>query len=198
MHFSLLNSVKLLASHAAKTDAEGKVEFKITPLGDNVRAYGTVCCDSDGYDLAYNSISDKADSHVKLVLHKADEHWAGKIIDPEQNPVIGAKLYMTSMSQRTKTPKRTTVQPLNQSHFSDQSELTLLAETNKKGEFVLHRFSKKDFVRVIVKAAGFKRQEIDFSPELDTGTVFQLSSAQQLSKACWYTNHQGDTYLQQK
>jgi hypothetical protein len=176
LYFSLLNSGKLLASQTTKTETEGKAEFKITPLGDNVRAYSTVCCDLDGYDSAYNSISDKADSHVKLVLHKTNEHWAGKIIDPEQNPVIGAKLYMTSMSQRTKTTQRTTFQPLNQSHFSDQSELTLLAETNAKGEFVLHRFSKKDFVRVMVKAAGFKRQEIDFSPELDTGMIFQLSS----------------------
>jgi len=176
LYFSLLNSDKLLVSNAAKTDTEGKAEFKITPLGDNVRAYGTLCCDLEAYDLAYNSVSDDADSHVKLVLHKADEHWAGRIIDSGQNPVIGAKLYMTSMSQRTKTPQRTAVQWLNQSHYSDQSELTLLAETNAKGDFVLHRFSKKDFVRVIVKAAGFKRKEIDFSPELDTGMIFQLSS----------------------
>jgi peroxiredoxin len=176
LYFSLLNSGKFLDSHAAKTDTEGKAEFKITPFGDNVQASGTVCCDFEAYDLAYNSVSDKEDSNVKLVLHKADEHWAGKIIDPDQNPIIGAKLYMTSMSQRTKTPQRTTIQWLNQSHYSDQSELTLLAETNAKGEFVLHRFSKKDFVRVIVKAAGFKRKEIDFSPELDTGTIFQLSS----------------------
>jgi len=176
LHLSISKSGKLLGSHTATTNEEGKAEFKITPLGDSVAAHGTLCCDLDGYDLAYNSISDRADSHVKLVLHKTGEHWAGKIMDPEQNPIHGAKLYMTSMNQRMKTPQRTTIQWLDQSHFYVESKQSLLAETNAKGEFILHRFNKKDFVRVMVKAAGFKRQEIDFSPQWNTGTVFQLSS----------------------
>jgi hypothetical protein len=187
-----LRSGERLASHTATTDAEGKAEFTFTPYDDRVRAYGTVCCDLEGYDLAYNSVSDSADSHVKFVLHETGEHWAGTIIDPERNTVSGAKLYMTSMSQRTRTPKRKTPQWLGQSSFSDQSERTLVAETNARGEFVLDRFNKEDFVRLMVKAAGFKRQEIDLTPERDVGTVFQLSSRAAIVKGLLVNQSTGE------
>lgn len=176
LYFSVMEAGQEdITTHTALTNAAGKAVFNVKPFGDNVRAYGIICCDLDGCDLAYNSIWHKDDSQVKLVLHKTGERWSGKIVDPQQNPVSGAKLYMTSMSQRTRTSQRTAVQWLNQSHFSEESKLSLLAQTNAKGEFVLNRFNKKDFVRVVVKAPGFKSREIDFSPERDTGTVFQLS-----------------------
>jgi hypothetical protein len=60
---------------------------------------------------------------------------------------------------------------LNQSFFSDPSELTLLTRTNANGEFALHRFNKKDFVRITAKAPGFKSEQIDFSPQDDTAAV---------------------------
>jgi len=125
----------------------------------------------DGYDLAYNSVSDNSDSQVKLVLHKAGEHWGGKIVDPKLNPVAEAKLYLTSMEQRVKTPQRKTVQSLDQSSFPEPLELTLLARTDANGDFVLRRFNKKDFVRITVKAPGYKSQDIDFSPEEGISTI---------------------------
>jgi len=161
LYFSVTGAgQEIVTSHTATTNAAGKAEFKIKPFGENLRVYGVICCNMDSYDLAYNSVSHQADSQVKLVLHKAGENWSGKIVDPQQNPVRGAKLYMTSMSQRTRTPHRATIQWLEDAN----------------GEFVLHRFNKKDFVRVVVKAPGFKRREIDFSPERDAGTVFELSA----------------------
>jgi hypothetical protein len=176
LYFSVTEAgQEVITSHTATTNAAGKAEFKIKPFGENLQVYGIICCNMNGYDLAYNSVSHQADSQVKLVLHKAGECWSGKIVDPQQSPVAGAKLYLTSMSQRTRTPRRTTIQWLDQSSFWEQSELTLLAQTDANGEFVLQRFNKKDFVRVVVKAPGFKRQEIDFSPEWDAGTVFELS-----------------------
>jgi hypothetical protein len=171
VNLSFIESGRLLTSDTATTNTEGKAEFKFKDFGDNVQAYGTIGCDLDGYDLACNSISDNCDSQVKLVLHHAGEHWSGKIVDPQQNPIAGAKLYLMSMAQRVKTPQRKTTQGLNQSFFSDPSELTLLNRTNAKGEFVLHRSNKKDFVRIAVKAPGFRSQEIDFSPQDDTAAV---------------------------
>jgi len=172
VNLSFIESDRLLTSDTATTNTEGKAKFEFKDFGDNVQAYGTISCDLDGYDLAYNNISDNCDSQVKLVLHHVGECWAGKILDPQQNPIIGAKLYLISMVQKVKTPQRKTIQGLNQSSFSDPSDLTLLARTNAKGEFVLHRFNKKDFVRIAVKATGFKSQQIDFSPQDKTATVF--------------------------
>ena len=171
LHFSVIESGKLLTSHTAMTNTEGKAEFKVKDFGDNVRALGTIYCDLDGYDLAYNSVSDNSDSQVKLVLHKAGEHWGGKIVDPKLNPVAEAKLYLTSMEQRVKTPQRKTVQSLDQSSFPEPLELTLLARTDANGDFVLRRFNKKDFVRITVKAPGYKSQDIDFSPEEGISTI---------------------------
>ena len=176
LRFSVVETgQEVITSNTARTNAAGKAEFKIKPFGDNVRAYGIICCDLDGYDLAYDSVWHQDDSQVKLVLHKAGQNWSGKIVDLQQNPVSGARLYMTSMSQRARTPQRATVQWLNQSSFSEESKLTLLTQTDANGEFALHRFNKKDFVRVLVTAPGFRRREIDFSPSEMTGTVFQLS-----------------------
>lgn len=171
LHFSVIESGKLLTSHTAMTNTEGKAEFKVEDFGDNVRALGTIYCDLDGHDLAYNSVSDNYDSQEKLVLHKAGEHWGGKIVDPKLNPVAEAKLYLTSMAQRVKTPQRKTVQSLGQSFFPEPSELTLLAQTDANGDFVLKRFNKKDFVRITVKAPGYKSQDIDFSPEDGISTI---------------------------
>jgi len=175
LDFNVLESGRLLTSHTAATNSESIAEFRIKDFGDEVRAVGTVSCDIEGYDLAYNSISDNSDSQVILVLHQAGEHWSGKILDTQQNPVVGAKLYLVSMSQRVKTPQRTTVQSLDRSFFPDPSGSTLLARTDVKGEFVLHRFNKKDFVRIAVKAPGFKSQEIDFSPQ-DNQAVVSVAS----------------------
>lgn len=176
LYFSLTEAGhEVITSHTATTNAAGKAEFRVKPLGDDVRTDGTICCDMNGYDLAYNSVWHQADSQVKLVLHKAGECWSGKIVDPQQNPVSGARLHVTSMSQRARTPRRTTVQLLDQSSFSEESKLTLLTQTDANGEFVLHRFNKNDFVRILVTAPGFRRREINFSPLEMTGTVFQLS-----------------------
>lgn len=182
---------EVITSHTAVTNTAGKARFNVKPFGDNVGSYGILSCDMDGCDLAYNSVWHQDDSQIKLVLHEPGEHWSGKIVDPQQNPISGARLYMTSMSQRTRTSQRTTVQPLNQSHFSAESELSLLARTNAEGEFVLNRFNKKDFVRVVVKASGFKRQEIDFSPERDAGTVFQLSAGVAIVKGLLISESSG-------
>jgi hypothetical protein len=171
VNLSFIESGRFLISDTATTNTEGEAEFKFKDFGDNIQAYGTISCDLNGYDLAYNSISDDCDSQVKLVLHHAGENWSGRIVEPQQNPVAGAKLYLISMAQRVKTPQRKTIQGLNQSSFSDPSELTLLTQTDAKGEFVLHRFNKKDFVRITVKAPGFKSQQIDFSPQDNTATV---------------------------
>jgi len=171
VNLSFIESGRLLTSQASVTNAEGIAEFRIKDFGDKVRTVGTVSCDIEGYDLAYNSVSDNCDSQVKLVLHHAGEYWSGKIVDPQQNPVAGAKLYLISMAQRVKTPERTTVQALDQSFFPDPSESTMLAQTNAKGEFVLHRFNNEDFVRIAVKAPGFKSQQIDFSPEDNRAVV---------------------------
>ena len=177
LRFSVLEAgQEVITSYTAMTNAAGRAEFSVKPFGDNVQPHGVLSCDMDGCDLAYNSVWHQEDSQVKLVLHEPGEHWSGKIVNSQQSPVSGAKLYMTSMSQRTRTSQRTAVQWLNQSHFSAESELGLLAETNAKGQFVLNRFNKKDFVRVVVKAPGYKRREIDFSPERDPGTIFQLSA----------------------
>jgi hypothetical protein len=75
------------------------------------------------------------------------------------------------MDQRVKTPQRKTVQSLDQSSFPEPSELTLLARTDANGDFVLKRFNKKDFVRITVKAPGYKSQDIDFSPEEGISTI---------------------------
>ncbi len=164
LHFSVIESGKLLTSHTAMTNAEGKAVFRVKDFGDNIRARGTIYCDLDDHDLAYNSISDNSDSQVKFVLHKRGEYWSGKIVDPQRNPIAGATLYLKSMSQRVKTPQRKTIQSLNQSLFSEASELTLLAQTDVNGDFVLKRFNKKDFVGITVKAPGYKSQDINFSP----------------------------------
>jgi len=176
LYFSVAEAGReVITSHTATTNEAGQARFNVKPFGDNVQHRGILSCDIDGCDLAYNSVWHQDDSQVKLVLHEPGEYWSGKIVDPQQNPISGARLYMTSMSQRTRTSQRTAIQWLSQSHFSAESELGMLARTNAKGEFVLNRFNKKDFVRVVVKAPGFKRQEIDFSPERDAGSVFQLS-----------------------
>ena len=175
LDFNVLESGSILTSHTATTNSEGIAEFRIKDFGDEVRAVGTVSCDIEGYDLAYNSVSDSSDTQVILVLHQEGEHWSGKIVDPQRNPIVETELYLVSMSQRVKTPQRTTVQSLDQSFFSDPSESTMLAQTDAKGEFVLHRFNQKDFVRVAVKALGFKTQQIDFSPE-DNRAVVSVAS----------------------
>ena len=184
-----LGSDRVLLSRIMKTNAEGKAEFEVKDYGDDVRALGIISCDMDGYDSAYNSIVDNRNAQVKLVLHKAGENWSGKIVDAKQKPVAGAKIYLDSMVQKVKTPQRKTPQSLDQSSFPDPSESTFITQTDAKGEFTLHRFNKKDFVRIIVKAPGFKTQQIDFSPEDNAATystssrnktvkdfVFQLSS----------------------
>jgi len=176
LDFNVLESGRLLTSHTAATNSEGIAEFRIKDFGDEVRAVGTVSCDIEGYDLAYNSISDSSDTQVILVLHQEGDCWSGKIVDLQRKPVVGVKLYLVSMSQRVKTPQRTTVQSLDQSFFPDPSESTMLARTDTKGEFVLHRFNTKDFVRIAVKAPGFKSQEIDFSPEDDQAVVSVASN----------------------
>ncbi|MBN2591006.1 MAG: carboxypeptidase regulatory-like domain-containing protein, partial [Sedimentisphaerales bacterium] len=170
-----IGSDKLLLSKTATTNAEGKVKFEIKDYGDDVDAFGIVSCDMDGYDYAYNSIVDNRNAQVKIVLHKADENWSGKIVDSKQKPVAGAKIYLESMCQRVKTPQRKEIQSLDQSFFSDTSEATLITQTDTNGEFTLGRFNKKDFVKITVKAPGFKTQEIDFSPEDNTAT-FKTSS----------------------
>ncbi|HCO96896.1 MAG TPA: hypothetical protein DIU00_23660 [Phycisphaerales bacterium] len=176
LDFNVLESGRLLTSQAAAANAEGIAEFRIKDFGDKVRAVGTGSCDIEGYDLACNSVSDSSDTQVILVLHQKGDCWSGKIVDPQQNPVVGAKLYLISMEQRVKTPQRTTVQALDQSFFSDPSESTMLTRTDAKGEFVLHRFNKKDFVRIAVKAPGFKSQQIDFSVEDDQAVVSVASN----------------------
>ena len=171
LDFNVLESGRYLASHTAATNSEGIAEFRIKDFGDEVRAVGTVSCDIEGFDLAYNSVSDSSDTQVILVLHQEGDCWSGKIVDPQRKPVVGVKLYLISMSQRVKTPQRTTVQSLDQTFFPDPSESTMIARTDAKGEFVLHRFNKKDFVRIAVKAPGFKGQQIDFSPQDDQAVV---------------------------
>ncbi|MBN2590963.1 MAG: redoxin domain-containing protein [Sedimentisphaerales bacterium] len=180
----------LLYTKTVKTNVEGKVEFEIKDYGgDDIIALGIVSCDMNGYDLAYNTIVDYRNSQVKLVLHKAGENWSGKIVDSEQKPIKAAKIYLVSIRQRVKTPQRNEIQSLDQSFFSDPFEATLITQTDTNGDFTLRRFNKKDFVRIAVKAPGFKTQEIDFSPEDNTATilssprfktvkdfVFQLSS----------------------
>ena len=47
----------------------------------------------------------------------------------------------------------------------------MLARTDANGDFVLKRFNKKDFVRITVKAPGYKSQDIDFSPEDGISTI---------------------------
>jgi hypothetical protein len=171
LNFSVIESGKPLTSHTATTNAEGKAEFRVKDFGNNIRARGIIYCDLDGYDLAFNSASDNSDAQVKLVLHKRGEYWSGKIVDPRRNPIARAKLYLKSMAQRVKTPARKTVQSLNQSFFSEASELTLLAQTDENGDFLLKRFNKKDFVRITVKTPGYKSQDIDFSPEHGISTI---------------------------
>ena len=173
LDFAARDSSELLTSRTALTDAEGRVEFTVHDYGDDVRAYGTIRCDADGYDLAYGDVSDSSDAQVKLVLHESGPCWSGQLVDPQQKPVAGAKLYLTSMSQRVKTPQRTTVQSLGQSSFEDPCERTLVSRTDANGRFVLHRLNRKDFVRVAVKARGFKSEELDFSPEEDAGQILQ-------------------------
>jgi len=175
LDFNVLETGRLLTSHTAATNSEGIAEFRIKDFGEKVRAVGIVSCDIEGYDLAYNSVSDSSDTQVILVLHQEGKHWSGEIVDPQQNPIGGAKVYLVSMAQRVNTPERTTVQSLDQSFFPDPSESTMLAQTNAKGEFVLHRFNNKDFVRIAVKAPGFKAQQIDFSPE-DNRAVVSVAS----------------------
>jgi len=161
-------------THKAQTDNNGQAEFKLRPIKAEGRVRGLVRCDLAPYGLAYHSVWHKNDEQVKLVLHQGGPCWTGRIIDPHQNPIPGARLFLTSMSQRATTPGRREPQSLTQSHFSETSEHTNLGVTDTDGRFSLQRFSRHDFVRVLVVAPGFKRKEIDLSPEYTSSTEFQL------------------------
>ncbi len=178
---TVLESGRSLSSRTARTDVNGRAEFAMAAYDADRRAMGALCCDVAGYDLAYNSITAHADAQVKLVLHETGRHWSGRLVDPQQNPIAGAELYLTSMSQRVRTPRRTTAQALNQSFYDDPS--LLVARSDSEGRFVLHRFNRQDFARVMVKAPGFSSDELDFSPDAEAGRVLR---SQGISTAASY------------
>ncbi|MBN1359253.1 MAG: carboxypeptidase regulatory-like domain-containing protein [Sedimentisphaerales bacterium] len=175
LDFTSVESGELLSSQTARTDADGRVQFAIEIYADGLRAMGAVSCDVEGYDLAYNSIPNYTDAEVKLVLHKPGQHWSGRLVDPQQNPIPAAELHLTSMSQHVTTPQRTTPQALDQSIYRAPSPLPLAGRSDQEGRFVLSRFNRKDFVRVMVKAAGFSSDELDFSPEQEGGEILRAS-----------------------
>lgn len=169
----LLESGELLSSRTAVTDADGRAQFPLDVYDETLRAQGTICCDVEGYDLAYNSTSNRADDQITLVLHESGPPWSGRLVDPQQNPVVAAELHLTSMAQRVKTPQRVTSQSLDQSFYYEP--LPLVARSDQEGRFTLSRFSRKDFARVMVKAPGFGRDELDFSPDEEGGRGIDAS-----------------------
>lgn len=160
-----------IVTEMSTTNPEGIATFSIQPSPDGF-GYGIILCKMDGHDTAFNHVSDGRDCEVKLVLHRSHEHWRGRVVDTNQEPVENARFQMIEMKQRVKG------QWLNLAGFpSTHREITVLARSDSEGMFLLDGISRKDYVEIEVTASGFLGKSIVLSPGKEPQTIIQLAPA---------------------
>lgn len=143
-------------TRTAAADADGKAEF-IVKTAENEYGQGVITCDLPGHCLSRAGFNTREDATIMLVVHPEGERWSARVLDEKRQPIAGAKVQLTWVSQGSGQNYRQNA--ILRDKSGDASE------TDADGRFEIARVSKADSVGFRISASGYASVEQSFSAD---------------------------------